>query len=210
MPVRPRLVRFALALLLPLVLGGQAAAQRPAAAPPTPDEKLVAAMHGISSHTILDWVKEMVSDKYEGRLTGTPSYDASAAWAADLLKGWGFKPAGDGGTYFQKFPNPYTLVKPGAELKLHIPAPGGGTIVKSYVFEDEYYPGLDVRLAERDGRGRVRGLRHHGSRTRLRRLQRRRREGQVRGLRARGRRWAPSPTRSSSRSGGRTRSTTTR
>ena len=66
MPVRPRLVRFALALLLPLVLGGQAAAQRPAAAPPTPDEKLVAAMHGISSHTILDWVKEMVSDKYRG------------------------------------------------------------------------------------------------------------------------------------------------
>jgi len=98
-------------------------------------------MHGISSHTILDWVKEMVSDKYEGRLTGTPTYDASAAWTADLLKGWGFKPAGDGGTYFQKFANPYTLVKPGAELKLHVPAPGGGTIVKSYVFEDEYYPG---------------------------------------------------------------------
>ena len=82
MPVRPRLVRFALALLLPLLLGVQAAAQRPAAAPATPDEKLVAAMHGISSHTILDWVKEMVAEKYEGRLTGTPSYDASAAWAA--------------------------------------------------------------------------------------------------------------------------------
>ncbi|MGE5199468.1 MAG: M28 family peptidase, partial [Rhodospirillaceae bacterium] len=42
---------------------------------------------------------------------------------------------------FQKFPNPYTLVRPGAELKLHIPAPGGGEIVKSYAFEDEYYPG---------------------------------------------------------------------
>ena len=110
-------------------------------APQTPEEKLVAAMHGISSHTILDWVKEMVADKYEGRLTGTPSYDASAAWAAGLLKAWTFKPAGDAGTYFQKFPNPYTLVKPGAELKLHVPAPGGGDIVKSYVFEDEYYPG---------------------------------------------------------------------
>ena len=53
----------------------------------------------------------------------------------------GCSPAGDGGSYFQKFPNPYTLVKPGAELKLHVPAPGGGTIVKSYVFDDEYYPG---------------------------------------------------------------------
>jgi len=82
MPVRPRLVRIAFALLLSLLLGAQAAAQRPAAPPQTPEDKLVAAMHGISSHTILDWVKEMVADKYEGRLTGTPSYDASAAWAA--------------------------------------------------------------------------------------------------------------------------------
>ena len=141
MPVRPRLVRIAFALLLSLLLGAQAAAQRPAAPPQTPEDKLVAAMHGVSSHTILDWVKEMVEDKYEGRLTGTPSYDASAAWAADLLKAWTFRPAGDAGTFFQKFPNPYTLVKPGAELKLHVPAPGGGDIVKSYVFEDEYYPG---------------------------------------------------------------------
>ena len=141
MPVRPRLTRLAFALLCPLLLGGQAAAQRPAAPPQTPEDKLVATMHGISSHTILDWVKEMAADKYEGRLTGTPSYDAVADWSAGLLKGWKFKPAGDAGTYFQKFPNPYTLVRPGAELKLHIPAPGGGEIVKSYTFEDEYYPG---------------------------------------------------------------------
>src|SRR5512139_3616184 len=131
MPVHPRLTRLAFTLLSPLLLAVPVAAQRPAPAPQTAEDKLLAAMHGISSHTILDWVKEMVSDKYEGRLTGTPTYDASAAWTADLLKGWGFKPAGDGGTYFQKFPNPYTLVKPGAELKLHVPAPGGGTIVKS-------------------------------------------------------------------------------
>ena len=139
--MRTRQIRLLIVLLLPLLLALPVAAQRPAAAPATPDEKLVAAMHGISSHTILDWVKEMVADKYEGRLTGTPSYDASASWAAGLLKLWTFKPAGDAGTYFQKFPNPYTLVKPGAELKLHVPAPGGGDIVKSYVFEDEYYPG---------------------------------------------------------------------
>jgi hypothetical protein len=141
MPARPRLARLPVVLLLPLLLGVQAAAQRPAAAPPVSEDRLVAAMHGISSHTILDWVKEMVAERYEGRLTGTPSYDASAAWAADLLKSWGFEPAGDGGTYLQQFPNPYTLVKPGAHLTLHVPVPGGGTIVKSYVFEDEYYPG---------------------------------------------------------------------
>ena len=141
MPVRPRLVRLAFALLFLLLLGGQAAAQRPAAAPQTPEDGLIAAMHGISSHTILDWVKEMASDKYEGRLTGTPSYDAAAAWTADLLRAWAFTPAGDAGSYFQKFPNTYTLVRPGSELKLHVPAAGGGEIVKTYAFEDEYYPG---------------------------------------------------------------------
>lgn len=141
MPVHPRLARLSVVLLLPLLLGAQAAAQRPASAPQTAEAKVLAAMHGISSHTILDWVKEMAADKYEGRLTGTPGYDASAAWAADLLKAWGFRPAGDAGTYYQKFPNPYTLVRPGAELTLHIPAAGGGEIVKRYAFEDEYYPG---------------------------------------------------------------------
>ncbi len=145
MRIRRHPARLLLAALLFLPLGVPAAAQapapRPAAAPPTADERLLATLHTISSNTILEWVKEMVSDKYEGRLTGTPGYDASAAWAADLLKTWKLKPAGDAGTYFQKFPNPYTLVKPGAELKLHVPVPGGGAIIKSYVFEDEYYPG---------------------------------------------------------------------
>jgi len=127
--------------LLPLVATA-ALAQPPAARPaPTDEDRLVTAMHGISSHPILDWVKELASEKYQGRLTGTPSYDASAAWAADLFKAWKLKPIGDKGTYYQKFPNPYTLVLPGAELKLHVPVPGGGTIFKSYVFEDEYYPG---------------------------------------------------------------------
>jgi hypothetical protein len=140
MSVRARVSALAFALTVPLALGAQAPAQRPAG-PPTPDDRLAAVMHGISSHTILEWVKELTSEKYEGRLTGTTSYDASAAWTADLLKGWGLKSAGDEGTYFQKFPNPYTLVRPGAELKLHLPVPGGGEIVKTYAFEDEYYPG---------------------------------------------------------------------
>jgi len=116
-------------------------AQPPAAVPQTIDDKLLAAMHGISSNTILDWAKELVSEKYQGRLTGTPTYDASAAWTADLLKTWKYRPAGDAGTFYQKFPNPYTLVKPGAELKLHVPLPGGSAIVKSYAFEQDYYPG---------------------------------------------------------------------
>lgn len=143
--MRTRPFRPAAALLLAVLLAAPLVAQQPPARPqpqpPTAEEKLVAAMHGISSHVILDWVKEMVADKYEGRLTGTRSYDAIAAWSADLFKAWGYKPAGDKGTYYQTFPNPYTLVKPGAELKLHVPVPGGATIQKAYAFEDEWYPG---------------------------------------------------------------------
>jgi hypothetical protein len=148
MSTRTRPIRALIAFALLAALAVPAAAQPPRAPQAqTPEDRLVAAMHGISSNTILDWVKEMVADKYEGRLTGTPSYDAAAAWAAGLFTSWKFAPAGDAGTFLQKFPNPYTLVRPGAELKLHLPVPGGGTVVKSYVFEDEYYPGSTADTA---------------------------------------------------------------
>ena len=137
---RRTLTRAASSLVLVSLLLAPVFAQRPST-PPTDDERLLAVMHGISSITILDDVKEMSSEKYQGRLTGTASFDASAAWASGLLKGWKYKPAGDSQTYLQKFPNPYTLVLPGAELKLHIPIAGGATLVKPYQFETDYFPG---------------------------------------------------------------------
>ncbi len=109
--------------------------------PPTSEERLLAAMHGISSNTLLDYVREMASEKYQGRLTGTAGYNASADWAIALLKGWGMKPAGDSGTYLQHFADPYTLVLPGAGLSLQIPVAGGATIAKPYVLEQDYFPG---------------------------------------------------------------------
>jgi hypothetical protein len=39
---------------------------------PATSDRLLTAMHGISSNVILDWVRELASDKYGGRLTGTP------------------------------------------------------------------------------------------------------------------------------------------
>lgn len=135
----------AIALLLcSLTLSAQAPAGpgRPDARPEaSPQNRVQAAVHGISSHTILDWVKDMTAEKYAGRLTGTPEYDACAAWAAGLLKSWKYLPAGDKGTYLQAFPNPYTLVKPGAELALHLPLAGGGTVLKRYTWETEYFQG---------------------------------------------------------------------
>ncbi|HNV03625.1 MAG TPA: M20/M25/M40 family metallo-hydrolase [Vicinamibacterales bacterium] len=141
MLARRRLAAFAVSFALPAMLSAQSRAGGGDAAPPAADERLLVAMHAVSSHTILDWVKELASDRFEGRLTGTRSYEAAAAWSADLLASWGYLPAGDAGTYYQRFPNPYTLVLPGSDLVLHVPLAGGGEIQKRYVFEQEYYPG---------------------------------------------------------------------
>ena len=70
----------------------------------------------ISGTKMMEYVRELCSEKYSGRLSGTKGYDDAAAWLAGLLAKWRLVPAGDSGTYFQNFPNPYTLVLPGAEL----------------------------------------------------------------------------------------------
>ena len=104
-------------------------------------DSLVEVMHSISSNTLFDYVVELASSKYQGRLTGTPGYSAASHWAADLFKQWNIKPAGDNGTYFQNFPNPYTLVLEGGEVALHIPIGLTDTITKAYRYEQDYFPG---------------------------------------------------------------------
>ncbi|MGQ9672372.1 MAG: M28 family peptidase [Candidatus Aminicenantales bacterium] len=120
--------------ILPFCLvGGQTPAK-------TDEQKILASLHSISSHPLLDYVRELVSEKYGGRLTGTKEYDACAAWVASLLKKWGLDPAGDQGSFFQSFPNPYTLVFPGCEAYLHLPV-NGGVVKKFYRYDDEFIPG---------------------------------------------------------------------
>jgi len=106
----------------------------------SPEEELLSGLHSISSQTLYDYVQELVSEKYGGRLTGTAEYSACANWVASLLDKWGVRPAGDGGTYFQEFPNPYTLVFPGCEVYLRFPVKGD-EIRKTYLYEDEFIPG---------------------------------------------------------------------
>jgi hypothetical protein len=121
---------------------GSVRAQQPAAPAPVSEDKLLEAMHSISSHPLLGYVAELASSKYEGRLTGTPGYDAAAKWAVGLLAGWKLQPAGDQGGYLQRFPDPYTLVLSPGQLSLAIPVAGSSdTITRPYVYEKEYYPG---------------------------------------------------------------------
>ena len=105
------------------------------------EEKCPDAVHAISSHTLFDYVKELASEKYGGRLTGTAGFNAAAQWVAGHLKKWGLQPAGDNNTYFQDFANPYTLVFPGSEVILHIPYKKNSFVKKHYRYETDFLPG---------------------------------------------------------------------
>jgi len=79
MTTRPRRVRVFLTIAALLVLTPPLLGQRQAPPPQTTADRLLAAMHAVSGNTILDWVKDLTSETYQGRLTGTPTYDAAAA-----------------------------------------------------------------------------------------------------------------------------------
>jgi hypothetical protein len=125
------------ALLLVLVTLAPAQRTRPQL---TEEQQLLQVMHGINSQTLYDYVKEMASEKYEGRLTGTEGFNKSARWLISHLKKWGVKPAGDDGTYLQAFPNPYTLIYPECHVAMHVPF-GDGVIKKYYRYVEEFIPG---------------------------------------------------------------------
>ena len=123
--------RFAPAVLVVLAVAGLALSAQPgrqAAAPATDEAKILEAMHLIQSQPLYDYVKELTSEKYGGRLTGTKDYEACVEWVESLLKGWGIEPGGENGTYRQLFPNPYTIVFPGGVCEMSIPAGKGGVI----------------------------------------------------------------------------------
>jgi len=104
------------------------------------EDRLLQQMHKISSNRIFDYVKELCSEKYAGRLTGTPEYKQCGERIAGLFQQWGLKPAGDDGTFYQNFPNPYTLVFPDCEAYLHIKS-NGAVYKKYYRYFTEWIPG---------------------------------------------------------------------
>ena len=121
------------------LISSGAAVQR-APAKQTEEEKLLQSVHSISSHKLFDYVKELASDKYAGRLTGTEEYNASAEWVVSHFKKWGIAPAVSKNSYFQAFPIPYTLVFKGCEVYLHLSSKGS-PIKKYYKYESEFIPG---------------------------------------------------------------------
>ncbi|NLE35665.1 MAG: M28 family peptidase [Bacteroidales bacterium] len=105
------------------------------------EETILKAMHSISSHDLLEYVRIQCDEKYQGRLTGTEEYQECADWLAGEFESWGISPAGDDGGWFQWFKIPYTLIYPDCGLTLHIPLKKDGLLLKHYRYMTEYMPG---------------------------------------------------------------------
>jgi hypothetical protein len=97
--------------------------------------KILTNFHSISSHELLDFAKELSSDKYKGRLSGSPEYLEAAKWCAGKFAEWGIKPTNNG-SYFQEFPNEYSEV-----LSLGEVVYSNKNTQKTLVFPDDYLPG---------------------------------------------------------------------
>ena len=97
----------------------------------------------ITSEEMMTWMEKLCSPEFNGRLTGTPEFIASAEWVAGNLNEWGIKPAGNDGTYFQWFDHPFNIVNDIGSLSLKMPQPDGSSIIKKYNYPDDYYPGMN-------------------------------------------------------------------
>ncbi len=95
MKVRKNLV----ALLLLTAVSVQAVAAQ--AIRITPAERKVA--EGVTARQLSDYLHFVASDEMEGRDTPSRGLDLTAKFIAMNLSRWGVKPAGDNGSYFQKF-----------------------------------------------------------------------------------------------------------
>jgi hypothetical protein len=107
------------------------------------ETKLLKQFHKITSEEMMTWIEKLCSPEFNGRLTGTPEYLASAEWVAGNLKEWGIKPAGDNGSYFQWFNSPYTVINETGSLTLNLRQSDGQVIRKNYNYPDDYYPGMN-------------------------------------------------------------------
>jgi len=76
----------------------------------TESDKILKTFHSISSEELLGFAEELSSEKYAGRLSGSPEYLEVAKWCAGKFEEWGIKPANNG-SYFQYFKNEFSEVK---------------------------------------------------------------------------------------------------
>ena len=112
------------------------------------EKQLLKQFHSITSEEMSGWLEKLCSPEFNGRLSGTPEFVASAEWVASKLKEWNIKPAGDNNSYFQWFKWPYTIVNETGSLTLNLRLSDGSVIRKNYQYPDDFYPGMNSGSGE--------------------------------------------------------------
>ena len=95
----------------------------------TPTERKIA--EGVTAKQLSDYLYFVASDEMEGRDTPSRGLDTTAKFIGMNLSKWGFKPAGDDGTYYQKI----ALRSETADAANNTLSVGG----RSFAFQDDFY-----------------------------------------------------------------------
>jgi Zn-dependent M28 family amino/carboxypeptidase len=109
-----------------------AIATAPGAGPGGQAAKLPVTPPSISSAAILNHVKVLASDEYEGRFPGTKGEQLTVSYIADQFKKAGLKPGQTDGTYFQNVPLVGITPDPGASLIFT-----KGAVTRTLKFKDD-------------------------------------------------------------------------
>jgi Zn-dependent M28 family amino/carboxypeptidase len=133
---------WSLAIIAVLALSG--AAQKPTqkATSLGPSK---AALDVITADGVLNHIKTLSSDEFEGRGPGTHGEELSINYIADQFKKVGLEPGNTDGTYFQKVPLAGITTKQDAELKVTV-----GAKEMKLKYKDDFVA-RTVRLIERGG-----------------------------------------------------------
>ncbi len=103
-------------------------------------EDWLALAQAFDVESALGYIAELTKPEYAGRAVGSSGSWMAADWIAERFAEYGLQPAGDDGTYFQKFPVPYTdlTAMPSVEW-----IDDSGKQLKAYRFRYDYtiWPG---------------------------------------------------------------------
>jgi Zn-dependent M28 family amino/carboxypeptidase len=105
-------------VLLGLMLALNGVAQKPAASKAKPPGPPKAALDVITADGVMNHIKTLASDEFEGRGPGTHGEDLSINYIADQFKKIGLAPGNTDGTYFQNVPLAGITTKQDAEMKI--------------------------------------------------------------------------------------------
>ena len=95
-----------------------AVAQKTAASKAKPLGPPASALNVITADGVLNHIKTLSSDEFEGRGPGTHGEDLSINYIADQFKNVGLEPGNTDGTYLQKVPLVGITTKQDAEMKV--------------------------------------------------------------------------------------------